>query len=276
MKFKNPRAKALLYFRGIVSQGLKALLPRLKPGAPTTRASGQCVKYSDWRTDASLGELAPGREPELLAHAAECEECREAYNHARELSAFADRIDRGVESLVAGEPSPHFNSRLRARIAEDAAAAGFNWRAWTPIAATAVALAILLVAVPLRSPRVNAPYVAKNTPAPLPSAQPLNSPARAVSAATHSRPELLHSHGQPVKARVKAHPDAQVLVEPGQLAKIMQFADAVHAGHVDGEKLLAAQQQVNAPLEIKPIEIAPLSPPDPNVPTSAVPDSSRP
>lgn len=259
MKYEKPGAKAPSHL-GVVSQGLKALLPRINAGAPTSLVRGKCGRYEDWLTDASLGELASVRKAELRAHAAECQQCREAYNRARELSVFAEQIDRGIESLVAGEPSPHFHSRLRARIAEESAPAHVNWRAWTPVAASAIALAILLVAVALRSPRVNAPYVAKNTPAPSASAQTSNPPTQAVSAGENSRSRPLHSHNQPVNVRAKPHAEPKVLVEPGQLAAIMQYADAVHASHVDGEKLLAAQQQANAPLEIKPIEIVPLSP----------------
>jgi hypothetical protein len=71
-----------------------------------------CEKYSGWMTDAALGELRAERE--LLAHAMECDACREALSHAR---AVHDFVDRGVESLVAGEPSPHFATNLRRRIA---------------------------------------------------------------------------------------------------------------------------------------------------------------
>jgi len=295
MKAENPGAKALSYWRGVVSQGLKALLPRLKSGAPTAsspvaqrvlgalgaRQSGarkgtnnRCGKYSDWLTDAALGELAVGREPELLAHAAECDACREAYRHAREVSAFADQIDRGVESLVSGEPSPHFNSRLRARIAGDEASPWrITWHAWTPIAAGLVALAILLVAFVSRTPRTNPPSVADKPNVTIGPSHTTNPPAPPPVISAANRPTVATSpsrdHG--VK-RAKSHRGPEVLVEPGQLAATIQFADALRSGRIDGPKLLAAQQRLDAPLEIKPLEIAPLSPPQPDT----VPDTTAP
>jgi Putative zinc-finger len=230
----------------------------------------RCSQYSDWLTDAALGELASGSEAELLAHAANCDACREAYNHARELSAFTDQIDRGVELLVAGEPSPHFNSRLRARLAEEASAPRFNWFAWAPVAAGTIALGVVLVvfalwthhavpATPVSSEvAVNTTAASANTNSPhaFGFAKGAGSPAANPSATiVHHRS---HLHASPASS--------EVVVPPGQLAAAIQFADAVHAGRIDGAKLVAAEQQLNAPLEIKPIEIAPLSPSSSDVP----------
>lgn len=102
-------------------------------------------QYEQWIADAALGALDPRRERELLSHVGECDVCREAYQRARELAAL---VDRGIESLVAGEPSPHFAARLRARIAEEQPARRFAWLTWRPIAAylgTAAVLAALLI-----------------------------------------------------------------------------------------------------------------------------------
>jgi hypothetical protein len=55
----------------------------------------------------------------------------------------------------------------------------------------------------------------------------------------------------------------------------MQFAAAIRSGHIDGDKLLAAEEQTNAPLEIKPLEIVPLVPPQPDAASDATPDSGR-
>lgn len=275
MKFEKPGAKAPPY-HGIVSQGLKALLPRLKSGAPTTQANGQCDKYSKWLADAPLGEfaqnieaevLAQGKEPELLAHAAECD----AYNQAREANAFADEIDRGVESLVSGEPSPHFNSRLRARIASEGSAPRFTWRAWAPIAATTAAIALVLAVFVLRTrhavpPTPATPEVAISSPTPPANT---NSPDKTVPveriAAVAHRP-----------SRVPRAAEPEVLVEPGQLEAAMRFADALRSGRVDGPRLLAAEQQANSPIEITAIEIAPVSPRNPDATKSAPSASSRP
>lgn len=219
----------------------------------------QCKKYSDWLADASLGELASGREPELLAHASECEACREAYNHARKLNAFADKVDRGIESLVAGEPSPYFDSRLCARIAAEAITPRFNWRAWTPVAAGSVALVILLIAFFTRTPRTNAPPIAHNPSQPSVAARPANAAPAPIILATNHKPAMTASLHHHIAKRVRSDGEPEVLVPRGQLTAVMQFVDAIRSGRIDGPELVATEQQVNAPIEIKPIEIAPLS-----------------
>lgn len=119
-------------------------------------------EYEAWIDDAAVGALDPRRERELLAHTNECDACREAYQHARELAAL---VDRGVESLVAGEPSPHFATRLRARIAEEQPASRPIWPTWKPVAAglaTAVALAMLIALLLPRHRRVGPNQVQPN------------------------------------------------------------------------------------------------------------------
>lgn len=77
--------------------------------------------------DLALGEIHPRDELALLAHVAECDACRDAYNHAGAVRSF---VDRGLEKLVGGlresEPSPQFAARLRARIAAEPAPGRWN------------------------------------------------------------------------------------------------------------------------------------------------------
>jgi len=47
-------------------------------------------------------------------------------------------------------------------------------------------------------------------------------------------------------------------VPQGQLAAVAQLSAAINSGRVDGNQLLAAQQDYEKPLESNPIEIAPL------------------
>jgi len=229
-----------------------------------------CEKYTDWIADAATGGLAPGREPELLAHAAECDACREAYEHARQIAAS---VDRAVESLVSGEPSAHFDTRLRARIAAERIAARPNWAAWAPIAAGVFALAALLLILVLRTQRTNTPSIANNGRSDPLSSQSPNQPSPGAgqirSAPTAARPLTVAKHP-------KSPAQPEVLVPPGQLAAIVQFAAAVRSGRIDGGELLAAQEQTNAPLEIKPLEIIPLVQPQPDVAPDATADSGRP
>jgi hypothetical protein len=235
----------------------------------------RCKKYSDWIADAATGGLAPSREPELLAHAAACEACRKAYQHARELAAF---VDRGVESLVSGDPSAHFNTRLRARIAEERAAVRFNWAAWAPIAVGSLALAALLVVLLSRAPQHNSSPLAGNHEERAPgSSQTSNPSSAAPKTSLQPRTAFAITSRRRSANRARSQPhEPEVLVPAGQLAAIMQFAAAIRSGHIDSDKLLAAQDQINAPLEIKPIEIVPLTPPQPDVAPEAAEGSGRP
>lgn len=236
-----------------------------------------CEKYSSWMTDAALGKLVPGREPEFLAHVAECDACRAACQYAREVAAF---VDRGVESLVSAEPSTGFNARLRARIAAEHVPARFNWLAWTPIAAGALALVVLLAVLLSRAPHLtDSPSVASNSQPPSALSHPSNPLPPGVSVQDHPLVAPVASRVHSIAKRAKPQPQPEVpeiIVPPGQLAAIVQFADAVRAGHIDGEKLLAAQQQGAEPLEIEPLEIVPLAPPQPDVAPDGTEDSGRP
>jgi len=196
---------------------------------------------------------------------------------AGELSALHDQIDRGIESLVSGQPSPHFNSRLRARIAEDTSASRLTWRTWAPIAGCAFTLAALLFVLILRAPYGNSPLPDRNSAtivspprpaAPTPVSSPQNEPPRtAVHHPTHLRSNS-HLDAQPSQP--------EVIVPPGEFAAVMQFADAVRSGRIDGPQLVAADERANAPMEIKSMEIAPLTPPPTDISQDASEDSSRP
>jgi hypothetical protein len=106
--------------------------------------------------DLALGEIHPRDELALLAHVAECEACRDAYNQA---GALRSLVDRGVEKLAAGlresEPSPQFAARLRARLAAEPAPSRWNlnalpiWESATrrPLYYVAGAAAVALLAI---------------------------------------------------------------------------------------------------------------------------------
>jgi hypothetical protein len=231
-----------------------------------------CEKYQEWMTDAALGALQAERE--LLAHAAECQACGEAYRKARELAAF---VDRGVESLVAGEASPYFASRLRTRIAGERAPASFAWLGWKPIAVGLLVAAFTGVLVVSRRPL-------RQDPEPVPVRAEVgasSNPTRNVQVRRDYRGSGAGEATviQPVLRRSDAGRQAilqqpEVLVPPGQIDAILQFARAVRSGEIDGQQLLAAQEEAEKPLEIAPIEIAPLAPLQPEV-ASNTPDDGR-
>jgi putative zinc finger protein len=215
--------------------------------------------------DFALGELSPKSKLELLAHVAECEDCRGAYDHAK---AVRSLVDRGAQTLVAGEPSSQFMGRLRARIAAEPAAAGWNWdagRIWElatqrrlSYAVGAVVLATILAVLVADLHRRNGSAssvaeVASTIPAP-PSVA-TNSPR------TFAIPEQPRKNLASVPAlspRIRCEPE--VLVPRGELLAVVRFYEAVHTTTVDSEQLYAAQQEPRKPVELKPIEITPLEP----------------
>ncbi len=217
-----------------------------------------CEKYSGWLSAAELGELRAECERELLAHAMECEACREALGHARAVREF---VDRGVESLVAGEPSPQFATNLRRRIAQDSEPMRFPWTAWAPVMAGALALAVLLAIMVTRKPLQN-----RSNPTVASAVSPIPAPSGALTVPAAGRQivkrtESKHGSGHGGSARVATADWPKIIVPQGQLAAALQLSASVNSGRVDGNQLLAAKQEYEKPLEVKPIEIAPLERP---------------
>jgi hypothetical protein len=217
-----------------------------------------CEKYSGRLTEAALGELRPEHETELLAHALECEACREALGHAR---AVRDFVDRGVESLVSGEPSPRLAAQLRRRIAQESESPRFSWMAWGPVIAGALALAAVLVIL-----FACRPVHTTSDPSVASAVTPLSaSPAASATSGPRSQ-DAARTPGQrhweqsaPVRTAATALPE--IIVPKGQLIAAMRLSVAIDSGQVDGKQLLAAGEQYRTPLEVKPIEIAPLETP---------------
>ena len=226
-----------------------------------------CQKKSEQMTermkDFALGEPSPKSELELLAHVAECDACREAYDHGK---AVRSAIDRGVETLVAREPSPQFTARLRARIAAEPAPRRWSWDAWRiweqassrklAYGLGVLVLATLLIVLWMGVPRqhVSAPSVAEVTPATsAPAIAATDSPK---SSAIPEQPRKKLASSSVSSSRIRREPE--VLVPKGELLAVVQFYDALHSGRVDTEQLYAAQQETQKPIEVKPIEITPL------------------
>jgi hypothetical protein len=214
-----------------------------------------CEKYSGWMTDAALGEPRAGRESELLAHAVECAACREALAQA---CALHELLDRGVEALVAGEPSPHFATQLRRRIAQEAEPQPSPWIAWAPVIASALALAVILATVVARRPVHNG-----SNPSVAAALHPISAPPEVVTASAVTPPnvkrmEAKHDTERGGQTRVAATTLPEIIVPKGQLAAALQLSAAINSGRVDGSQLLVAREESEKPLEVKLIEIPPL------------------
>ena len=208
-------------------------------------------------TDAAIGELRAGREPELLSHAMECEPCREALSHAMRVREL---VERGVESLVEGEPSPQFVAHLRRHIAQGPRPVEFYWARWALVAPGALALALLLILVIGRMPRYNgpSPITSRLKPSPsspdvtgAPDATRLNARASVSGRASERLP---HAH----KATAGL---PHIIVPEGQLIAAARLSEAINSGRVDGTQLVVTQRDADKPLEVNPIEITPLDPP---------------
>jgi anti-sigma factor RsiW len=232
---------------------------------------------NDSLMNAALGELTPAREAELRAHVEECAACREAFDHAESVSAA---LDGGLNSLVSGAPSANFESRLRTRLAAEPAPARISqfWPAWGPAMAAAFVvvalfLSVLISHLPRRASPPQEAHVADKTPAP-----PV---VRAATPVTPSLPAV-PPHSRVAHYAVRATPappaEPEVLVEPGQLAAALQFADAIRTGSVNASQLVVINEELSKPLAIKELQIAPLEKPhvDSNQsPKSAEDSSSR-
>jgi hypothetical protein len=211
-----------------------------------------CERYSESITNLAAGDSNPRLERELSLHAGECEVCYEAYQHAKEVFSV---LDRSVETLVAGEPSPYFSARLRARISDGR---GFSTRrnSWVLVAAAALAAIFLIfILVSRLSLLTNLnPSVATNTPA------PALKPETNVTAQNLPRTPRNPRTGRASRPAETGRLSQEVLVPRGQLAAALQLGDAVNGGGMDGEQLLASQNELAKQLEVKPLEITPLEP----------------
>jgi Putative zinc-finger len=210
-----------------------------------------CEKYADRMTDAALEALSPSEHAEFVEHMEACERCAEAFRRASELAAF---VDRGMDSLVEGAPSAGFELRLRARIAQEAIPARRVWAARTMAAATALALAwlVLLGSIHTSRHKNSTPVIASRALPPAPvAAEKALVPDRGMSM---RRPRPAHvAIARPVRANEPA-----VLIDPSQLAAIEEFANAIAAGRMDGAELVSAHQEIEKPLKIPVLEIPPI------------------
>jgi hypothetical protein len=89
-----------------------------------------------------LPDLAAGlasATPEVNDHLRSCAACTETLAEFRKTMALLDEWQ-------APEPSPYFDTRLRARLREEAAKQPAGWWAWARRPAMAVSLAVVMVA----------------------------------------------------------------------------------------------------------------------------------
>jgi len=95
-----------------------------------------CKEAREYMLDAAQ-ESAPAPGSPLREHLSTCASCARELESMRQTMALLDQWE-------APEPSPYFDSRLRARLREVAAEPG-GWFGWLRKPAIAVALAVLMV-----------------------------------------------------------------------------------------------------------------------------------
>jgi hypothetical protein len=199
-------------------------------------------------------------------------------------------VDKGMESLVAGEPSPQFTARLRARIAEEQPAPRFAWLTWKPVAAglvMAAALAVLALFLVrghtnLASKSVRGPIIASTAaPGTHTPAEPTANPAERIgnySPAARLDAGSLRVTQRHSSRRVHSATEPEVLVPRGELELVMRLAADIRSGQIDGKQLIAQQKQMEQPLKIDPLAISSVVKPQPYLypPSDTLPDSAEP
>lgn len=247
-----------------------------------------CERYRGWIMDAAAGELPEGRGAKFEEHVRECSPCRQEFQRVR---MVLTAIDLGVAAQVAEEPSPMLVEGVRQKIRERRDIAP-SWSArWVPMAACATVL-ILAASVWTLWPGSEA----RRGVATLSTTLSANRPARPqkiaqgatlVSAPEKRKPMIasvsasVSRSGERRPRRIERQPAApevpEVIVPPGQMEAVMQFAEALNSRQIDGAKLLADLKAADQPLEIKPLVIAPLNAPKPSngEPGDGTPDAAR-
>ena len=97
----------------------------------------KCTEIRELLPDLAAG-LVPGT-PEVNHHLRTCGDCTATFEDLRKTMALLDEWQ-------APEPSPYFDTRLNARLREEAAKQPAGWWAWARRPAMAVSLAVALVA----------------------------------------------------------------------------------------------------------------------------------
>jgi hypothetical protein len=223
-----------------------------------------CDRYRDWMTDAAADELPESRRTELETHARGCAACRQEFQRVRTLM---DAIDLAVTAQSAADPSPRLMEQVRQRIREEASVTPW-WNArWVPAAACAAAL-ILAVSLWTLWPRTGIPHGLTASSAPPLPVQPVRPAAVRTTAKPKITPErrgpmvalarpVRKTNARRIERQSAMHevPEVpEVIVEPGQMEAVMQFAQELNSGQIDGAKLLADLKAADQPLKIEPLE----------------------
>jgi hypothetical protein len=222
--------------------------------------------------DAASGSLSEARRGEFDEHIGDCVACRAEF--AR-IESLLGRIDQSLRAELAVEPSPKLVLSVRESIAAEEtqkarlAAGWLGWNSWLSAAGVcAVVVALLIFMVAHRANRPDGhfaahPQIANAAPARVPepprrSASAENTPLRAPAHVREIKPRLAFARRE--SPRIPAHQstEPEVIVQPGQMQAILQFVAEMQKGKVNGTEIEEGMKAAEKPLEIKPLNIAPL------------------
>ncbi len=225
-----------------------------------------CEKYAKHVTDCALGQLAPALESEVMGHMANCPTCRLAHERAQ---SAADLMNRGMDLLVAGQPSAHFAARLYARIAGEPATGSF-WARRFPVAASVLLCVSLAAVVVMTNSKRDANQAPERKVEAVVSGSSSNVNAAGRSAAALHGPHPGESRPY-THASIAAQPEALVL--PGQMAALDRFDEALRRYQAAGARAIAQQGDADQPMKVEQMKITPLEIKPIEVP--AIPDSTN-
>jgi hypothetical protein len=219
-----------------------------------------CERFKTRLTDFALGAA----DAELHAHLAGCASCRAELDAQRSLLAS---INRGLASLVAGNPAGNFAAHVRRRITEKEGAP-LPWLAgWMPVTAAGLALIVLVTFWMLRREHAP-PERAKETP-PAQNSRPPREPQLAQKAPAVPAPSNAggpHKIRPPREPQSAANREPEVLVPRGEMAAVILLYNANWNGKADGASLVAEARSLSdslkpmaiAELKIPALEVVPL------------------
>ena len=214
-------------------------------------------------SDAAMDLLSMPERAEFAGHIQACGGCGREFGRVQ---ALLQTIDSSVMTQAAAEPSPDFIRQVRIRIAAESAPAHPRWGWWAPAAACATVV-IIAIAMWLVWPRDLKPgRVVKTGPASVSSmagnhsapssASGVASTPREIEAIRPARPAAMRRRG-----RTKHEQNGpEVIIPPGETRALLQLADVLQSGKLDGGKLLADLNRTDQLIEIKPLVIPPLEP----------------
>jgi hypothetical protein len=207
-----------------------------------------CDRYGSELMDLALGAAVP---PEVETHAASCPSC------GKKLARMREQVSLMDEELCLGGaavPGPHFQSRVRARLAAERSARPAGMRFLFPAAAglAAVVLGLLL----LRRPAAERPVETASGASPRPTA---------AETAAAPPPSALPVRPAPAPRTARPQPPSQaVLADPAEGAALAVLAARLDSGRTRPESLRMPEAESDemkeiaiAPLDVRPLEAAP-------------------